>query len=93
MSVSLRVILSIVSVLTCIYVARKLKKSQIQVIDTVFWIMLSILFIILSIFPEIADWCSSLIGVQSPVNFVFLLIIFLLLLRCFLMTIRIVIKC
>lgn len=54
MSIALRVMLFVASVVTCAYIARKLKKSQIQVMDTVFWIGLSVIFIFLSIFPDIA---------------------------------------
>lgn len=89
MSVFLRIILFIASVLTCIYIARKLRKSQIQVMDTVFWIGISVIFIVLSIFPQIAVWVSELMGFQAPVNFIFLLMIFLLLIRCFLLSIRV----
>lgn len=89
MSIALRVMLFAASILTCGYIARKLKKSQIQVIDTVFWIGLAVLFILLSVFPKIASFLSALMGFQAPVNFVFLLMIFLLLIRCFLLSIRI----
>lgn len=89
MSIALRVMLFVASVLTCGYIARKLKKSQIQVMDTVFWIGLSVIFIVLSIFPDIAGFLSALMGFQAPVNLVFLLMIFLLLIRCFLLSIRV----
>ena len=89
MSMALRMLLLAASFLTCAYITRKLRKSQIQVMDTVFWIGLSVIFIILSIFPDIASVFSVFIGFQAPVNFVFLLMIFLLLIRCFLLSIRI----
>ncbi|EOS23715.1 hypothetical protein C804_05404 [Lachnospiraceae bacterium A4] len=89
MSMALRILLFVASVLTCTYIARKLKKSQIQVMDTVFWIGLAVLFIMLSVFPEIASFLAALIGFQAPVNFIFLLMIFLLLIRCFLLSIRV----
>ena len=88
MSAALRVILLVASALTCIYVARKLRKSQIQIMDTVYWIVLSGVLIILSIFPQLATWCSKWMGFQAPVNFIFMLMIFLLLLRVFLLSIR-----
>lgn len=89
MSVYLRITLIISSILTCVYIARKLRKSQIQVMDTVFWIGLSVVFIVLSIFPQVAAWGAELFGFMASVNFIFLVVIFLLLLRCFSMTIRI----
>lgn len=89
MSIALRVMLFVASILTCIYIARKLKKSQVQVMDTVFWIGMAILFIMLSAFPEIAGFLSTLMGFQAPVNFIFLLMIFLLLIKSFLLSIRV----
>lgn len=89
MSIYLRITLLVASVLTCVYVARKLRKSQIGLMDTVFWIGLSALFVVLSVFPQIAEWGAELFGFIAPVNFIFLMVIFLLLLRCFLLTIRI----
>lgn len=89
MSIYLRVTLTVVSLLTCVYIARKLRKSQIGIMDTVFWIALSVLFVVLSIFPGIAEWGAQLFGFIAPVNFIFLMVIFLLLLRCFLLTIRV----
>ena len=68
MSIALRIVLFAASVLTCAYIARKLKKSQIQVMDTVFWIGLSVLFIILSVFPNIASILSTFMGFQAPVD-------------------------
>ena len=39
-------------------------------------IVLSVLFVVLSIFPQIAIGLSELIGIQSPINMIFLIIIF-----------------
>lgn len=89
MTLPLRAVLFIASIITCIYIARKLRKSQIQVMDTFFWIALAVVFILLSVFPGIASTLSDFMGFQAPVNFVFLFIIFILLLRCFFMSIRI----
>lgn len=88
MSVTLRVILVLISVFTCLYIARKLKKSQIELMDTVFWILLSVLFVVISIFPQIVYWGSYVLGFQAPINFIFLLVIGLLLLRTFMMNIK-----
>lgn len=57
--------------------------------DTVFWIVLATILIVLSVFPQIAYWIAKVIGIQSPVNFIFLLIIFMLLMRNFLLTIKV----
>ena len=83
MSLPLRAVLFGASIVSCIYVARKLRKSQIQVMDTFFWIALAMACILLSVFPGIASVFSVLMGFQAPVNFVFLFM------RCFLLSIRV----
>ncbi len=89
MTVSLRVLLIVASVFTLCYITRKLRKAEIGLMDTCFWIFLTIIFVLLSIFPEIAMWGANVFGFMSSVNFIFLLIIFLLLIRNFLLTVRI----
>lgn len=89
MSIALRSLLLIASIFTFLYIVRKLRKSQLQVMDTVFWIVLATILIVLSIFPQIAYWIADILGVQSPVNFIFLLIIFMLMIRNFLLTIKV----
>ncbi len=89
MSLSLRIILLVASVITCMYISRKLRKSQIQIMDTIFWIVLSAVFVIFAIFPQMVSWISDMMGFMAPVNLVFLVMIFLLLLRCFLLSIRV----
>jgi hypothetical protein len=89
MSIALRVLLLIASIFTFLYIVRKLRKSQLQVMDTVFWIVLATILIVLSIFPQIAYWIANILGIQSPVNFIFLLIIFMLMIRNFLLTIKV----
>ena len=44
----------------------------------VFWIVFSGVLLILALFPQLSFWLSSIIGIASPANLVFLLIICLL---------------
>lgn len=89
MSGILRICLIVASVLTCVYIQRKLKKAQVRGYDTIFWLLFSGVLILISIFPEIADWAAKLVGIYSSENVVFLIIIFSLLIRVFLMTLKI----
>lgn len=89
MSLSLKIVMIIISMLTCFYIARKLRKSQMNINDTVFWIFFAVILVLLSVFPGIASWGSRLLGFQAPVNFVFVVVIFLLILRMFTMSIKI----
>ncbi|WP_294378991.1 DUF2304 domain-containing protein [uncultured Clostridium sp.] len=89
MSNFLRITLIVVSILTFLYIARKLKKSQLQVMDAFFWIVFSFVLMVIGVFPGIAIFLAEIVGIQSPVNFVYLVVIFLLLLRTFMLTIRV----
>lgn len=48
-----------------------------------------ILMIVMAVFPEIIYWITVRLGVISPVNFVYLFIIAVLLIKSFMMTIEI----
>jgi len=83
MNILLRIILSVVSVIVLFFVLKKIRKSQVHIENTIFWILFMFGLVIISIFPGIAVFFSNLIGIESPANFIFLCIIFLLLLKLF----------
>jgi len=60
-----------------------------QIEDSLFWIFFSIILVLVSIFPDIAYFISRLLGIGTPVNFVFLAMIFILLFKVFSMSIKI----
>lgn len=88
MSVYLRGMLFAASVFTCIYIARKIRRSQVQVMDMLFWVVASAVLVLMGAFPSAAIGLAELLQFDSPANLVFLVIIFLLLSRCFLMSVR-----
>lgn len=89
MGIGLSIILVISSIITFIFVMRLIRKSSVRIEDTFFWIIFSFILVILSIFPDIAFYFSDNLGFQSPVNLVFLVIIFILLINQFLMSLKI----
>lgn len=88
MSISLRVLLIVSAAVVLLFVVRKLKKSQMQVLDSLFWLLFSLSFVILGIFPEIAVACSEPFGFVSPSNLVFLYVIAVLVVRDFCNSLR-----
>ena len=88
MSTSLRALLIVSAALVFCFVVRKLKKSQMQVLDSLFWLLFSVSFVLLGVFPEIASYFSDLFGFISPSNLVFLFVIEVLVVRDFCITIR-----
>ena len=79
MSVVLRVGLIVVSVLTLIFITRKVRNAQVRLEDSIFWFCVAGLLLILSIFPQIFFVVSDFAGIISPANLVFLVFILLIL--------------
>ena len=89
MSATLRVLLILVSVMTAVFMARKLRKSQMQVFDTIYWYLFLLILIGMSLFPSVVTRVAGVIGVDSPVNLVYLVMIFLLFVQCFLLSTKV----
>ncbi len=83
MSLALRIILIVASVLNCVWVAHCIRKSRVKIENTIFWILFSLVLIIISIFPQIVFFGARITGVQSATNFIFLTIIFILIVKVF----------
>lgn len=83
MSLTLRVILIVCSILAFILVVRKIKQSKLKVKDCIIWIIGSILLIFMSIFSNVVEWVSEQLGFMAPVNFVFFVMIVFLLVEAF----------
>ena len=60
-----------------------------QIADVLFWIVFATALIFMSVFPEAVAWFTDVVGVQSPVNFVYLVVIFLMIVRCFALSVKV----
>lgn len=89
MSLGLRLALIVASLITLIFISRKIRSSKVKLEDSIFWICFAALIFLLSLFPEVFYFFSNVIGFQSPVNFVFLFFVFILLVQSFRMSMRI----
>ena len=87
MTMMLRLVLIAGSLLTTAQIIRKIRQSKAQIEDSVFWVFVSAVLILFSIFPGAADLLSGLVGTTS--NFIFLFIIFLLMVKVFSLTLRV----
>lgn len=88
MSDLLRIFLIIVSLSGLLYILWKIRNSKLQIEYAIFWIFSAILFVIISIFPEIIYKIAQFLGMMSPINVVLIAIIGILLLKVFMMTIE-----
>ena len=74
----IRVCLVLGSLITATYILRRVRLAKVQIEETICWLL----------FSGIAYWAAYLLGFQSPINFVYIVIIFLLLAKQFFMSIR-----
>lgn len=89
MSYYLRFVILMASILTLFYVINKIRKAQIQLQDSLFWLFLSVVFVVMGLFPQTVYFLTRLMGFQAPVNLIFLVMIFILLIKVFLTSIKI----
>ena len=88
-SVQIRVLLIVFSIITAIGILKKIRKSACRISDALYWVGLSLLLILFGVFPQIPIWLSGILGVESPVNLVYLVIIFLLLIKIFELSVKV----
>lgn len=83
MSLALRIALVVASLILVVFVLKKIRKAKLNIDDSIYWISFAFLLFLLSLFPQVAIWASSLLGIQSPANFVFLFMVFVVLVKLF----------
>lgn len=89
MTITLRIILIVCSLLSFLLCVKKVKQSKLKVTDSIIWVIGSFILILMSIFSGAVEWLSTRLGFVAPVNFVFLVIIGFLLTESFVNNIRI----
>lgn len=87
MSVTLRVILLFAALLTAYWILSKIRKTKVKMEDAIFWMIFAVVLCVLGIFPEISYWMTAKIGIMSPANLIFLVMIFLLMEKTFTLSI------
>ena len=88
MTIWFQIVLIFVSLATVTFILRGIRKSQVQINDSLFWIFFSLVLLVFSVFPKLAETIARALGIVSAVNFIFLFIIFLLLINQYQLTVR-----
>lgn len=89
MSTVMRVLCVLGSLSTFVFFLLKVRKEQMRIGDTVFWLTFSLGLVALGVFPQILTWFAQILGIISPVNGLFLAILFIVLVKLFSQTVRI----
>lgn len=88
-STNLRITLIIGSVLFFIFIINMVRTKKLELKYALIWILTSVSFIIMSVFPQTVFFIAGLLEVEAASNAIFLCIIFLLLLMVFALTVAV----
>lgn len=88
MPISQRVVLILGALLTFIYFISGIRKNRMKINHSIFWIVFGLVLLLLAFVPGALFGLSKLLGFQSPSNLVYLIVIFLLMLKLFTTTLR-----
>lgn len=86
MNFNLQMVFIFASVITFLFVIKKIQKHGLNIDDAVVWILWSIILLVISIFPQIPSWISSKLGFISTSNFVLSAFVFFLYIMLFAQT-------
>lgn len=78
MSIVLRITLLVAAMFSCVWIIHRIRRAQVRLEDTLFWIMAAVMLAVLGLFPELSYWMAGKLGIQSPANFIFFIMICLL---------------
>ncbi|MGL5068783.1 MAG: DUF2304 domain-containing protein [Sarcina sp.] len=87
MSNYLQIIMLVASSLFTLYILLMVKKNKLQLSYSILWLATGISFVILSVFPNLLEYISGVLQIETPMNALFLIIIFFLILIIFTLTI------
>lgn len=79
----LRILLALCAVLALVAVCNRIKKSKVMVEDSIFWVVCAFILVLLAIFPDAAVDLARDLGFMSAANFVYLVVIALLIWKVF----------
>lgn len=83
MSNTIRILILIGTFSFVIHVLLRIHKLKIKMEDAIFWIFFITIVAVIGTIPQITYWVSLILGIQSPFNLVYVLIIGLLVIKLF----------
>lgn len=89
MTIRIQIILIILTIMFLVYLIRKIKKSKMTTDFATVWILFGMSLIFIAVLPQTIYFLSNLLGVASPMNALFIILIFLLLCLIFYLSMKI----
>ena len=87
MSGTMRILLLAAALLTSGWILYKIRKLKVKMEDAIFWVIFAGILCVLGLFPELTYRLTDFLGILSPANLIFLVVIFLLLEKVFTLSI------
>lgn len=84
---SLQIEMTVAAIILLIFIIICLKRNSMSIKSSVAWLLLPIVFIVIAIFPDPLATFATQLGFETLSNFIFVIIIALLILICFYLTI------
>ncbi|MBR2840000.1 DUF2304 domain-containing protein [Candidatus Saccharibacteria bacterium] len=84
---SLQIEISIAAIILLILIIICLAKNRMSIKNSIAWLLLPLVFIIIAIFPSPIEAFAKWLGFETLANFIFVAIIALLIIICFFLTI------
>lgn len=88
MGIELRIFLLVGAILTLVYFLRQISKNRLQIDFAIFWSLFAGFLLLMGLFPRGVLWAAKLFGFESPANMVYLVVIFVLMVKLFTNTIK-----
>ncbi len=73
----------IIALIIIIFIAHSVKKSRLSIKESFWWMIGSILMLILSIFPGLVNWAAKIFGISYPPTILFVFCILFLIYMVF----------
>lgn len=89
MPILLRILLIASAIAMLFFMLRKIRHAKMKIEYTVFWVIFASILVVMGVFPQLFFMVSEFVGFQSPISMVYLVIIFVLILKIFFLTIQI----
>lgn len=73
----------LISILIIIFIISSVKKSKLSIKESFWWMIGSVLCLVLSLFPDLINWLANIFGVSYPPTIFFVFCILFLILMIF----------
>lgn len=83
---NLQIEMSIAALILLLIIVISLKKNSMSIKNSIAWLLLPVIFVIIAIFPNPFLKLATLLGFETLSNFIFVIVIALLIIVCFSLT-------